>query len=152
MSTFYTTEHRVGHEGRTHGASYQVRDMPKKEMGKDDFLRLLVTELQNQDVLNTDGNKEFIAQIAQFSALEQMQNVAKGLTGMASAQFLTQSGALLGKEVYGKPMDNPSEYITGLVKEVFFEGDKVVLTVGDRKMKMEDVLRVREPSDGESGE
>ena len=47
-------------------------------LGKDAFLELLVTQLQNQDPLNPMDDKEFIAQLAQFSSLEQMSNVADG--------------------------------------------------------------------------
>ena len=52
---------------------------PKKELDKNDFLRLLITELKNQDVLSAGSNKEFMQQLAQFASMEQMQNVATGL-------------------------------------------------------------------------
>jgi len=54
------------------------------ELGKDAFLRLLIAQLQNQDPLNPMDDREFIAQMAQFSALEQMTNMNKTLEGMAS--------------------------------------------------------------------
>lgn len=47
------------------------------DLGKDEFLKILIVQLQNQDPLNPMDDKEFIAQMAQFTALEQMQNVAK---------------------------------------------------------------------------
>lgn len=53
---------------------------PKQELDKDAFLQLLVTQLRYQDPLNPVDDKEFIAQMAQFTSLEQMQNLNKTAT------------------------------------------------------------------------
>ena len=58
-------------------------------LGKDDFLRLLVTQLTYQDPINPVADQEFIAQLAQFSALEQMYNVAAQIERLADIQLLT---------------------------------------------------------------
>jgi len=52
---------------------------PKNDLDKDAFLKLLTTQLANQDPLNPIEDREFIAQLAQFSSLEQMQNLNKNL-------------------------------------------------------------------------
>lgn len=53
-------------------------------LGKDDFLRLLTTQLQNQDPMNPVSNTDFIAQTAQFTSLEELQNIQKSLNSFLS--------------------------------------------------------------------
>lgn len=57
----------------------ETTNKPKNDLDKDAFLKLLTTQLSNQDPLNPIEDKEFIAQLAQFSSLEQMQNLNKTL-------------------------------------------------------------------------
>lgn len=54
-------------------------------MGKEDFLTLLVTQLQNQDPLNPDDPTEFTAQLAQFSSLEQLFNINESMDEVVSS-------------------------------------------------------------------
>jgi flagellar basal-body rod modification protein FlgD len=73
-----------------------------KSLGKDDFLKLLVTQLSNQDPMDPQSNQDMVAQLAQFSSLEQMTNINTTLQGNS---ILTQSvnnalsAGLIGKEV-----------------------------------------------------
>jgi flagellar basal-body rod modification protein FlgD len=60
----------------------KVVDKRNDDLDKDAFLRLLTTQLANQDPLNPIEDKEFIAQLAQFSSLEQMQNLNKNVENM----------------------------------------------------------------------
>lgn len=57
----------------------KVGDSHNNDLDKDAFLRLLTTQLANQDPLNPIEDREFIAQLAQFSSLEQMQNLNKNV-------------------------------------------------------------------------
>jgi flagellar basal-body rod modification protein FlgD len=71
-------------------------------LGKDDFLNLLITQLQNQDPLNPTDQTEFTAQLAQFSSLEQLSNVNTNLEQLQNFQASTnnsQAVSLLGKEI-----------------------------------------------------
>jgi flagellar basal-body rod modification protein FlgD len=76
--------------------------LPKKELGKDDFLRLLTVQLTNQDPLKPVDNTAFIAQLAQFSSLEQLHNVGSSLETLLLAQASSNQLAvtgLVGKDV-----------------------------------------------------
>lgn len=69
-----------------------------KSLGKQDFLNLLVAQLQNQDPLNPQDPTAFTAQLAQFSSLEQLTSVNDTLTKMSSANNLSDLN-LIGKQV-----------------------------------------------------
>ena len=99
-------------------------------LGKDAFLKLLVTQLQNQDPLNPMDDKEFIAQLAQFSSLEQMSNVAEGinaLTEKTAQQDMLSAVNYIGKEVSaeGTSMTKSGTYVS----PVYFTLDEPAATV-----------------------
>ena len=74
-------------------------------LGKDDFLKLLTAQLSNQDPLNPMDNTQFVAQLAQFSALEQQMQANTNLEGIAIAQSAmnnAQVTQLVGKTVEAK--------------------------------------------------
>lgn len=80
----------------------------KTSLGKNDFLKLLVTQMKNQDPINPMDGKEFAAQLAQFNSVEQLINVNKGIEMLAQSQQDLNSGlnnsmaaSLVGKEVKG---------------------------------------------------
>jgi len=75
-------------------------------LGKDAFMGLLVEQMKNQDPMNPQSNEDFIAQLASFSSLEQMEQMNQNLLGMALLEEsnallsqLTEGSALIGKDV-----------------------------------------------------
>lgn len=81
-----------------------IKESPKEqELGRDEFLKLLVAQLENQDPMNPQENGEFVAQLAQFSSLEEAQNLGQSFDGFAanfqSSQHL-QATSLVGRPVH----------------------------------------------------
>jgi flagellar basal-body rod modification protein FlgD len=68
-------------------------------IGLQDFLKILTSQLSNQDPLKPLDNQEFIAQVAQFSALEQSRELNQKIDQLLAVQSATQSVGLLGKSV-----------------------------------------------------
>jgi flagellar basal-body rod modification protein FlgD len=72
---------------------------PKGELGKNDFLKLMVAQLQAQNPLEPTNDTEYIAELAQFSQLEQTTNIAQTSSQSASAQQVAQAVGLIGHTV-----------------------------------------------------
>lgn len=106
-----------------------------QELDKDAFMQLLVTQLKNQDPLEPTANEEFIAQLANFSSLEQMELMNENLVGMvvlqqsnALLEQLTQGGALIGQSVsFTDPVVGNQD--SGLVESVKVVDGQAVLRV-----------------------
>src|SRR6266446_3811487 len=73
--------------------------LPAQTLGQDDFLKLLVKQLTSQDPLNPQSDTQFIAQMAQFSALEQAKSMESDMAQMRGDQQLLQANELLGRNV-----------------------------------------------------
>lgn len=106
-------------------------------LGKDAFLKLLVTQLQHQDPLNPSSDTEFIAQLATFSQLEEMQNLSQNT---ANSQAFT----LVGKEVVIKVEDSAGNpvYILGKVDFVTLVNGKAHLSIDDNSYSIDKLYQV----------
>ncbi len=121
------------------------------DLSRDAFLQLLVLQMQNQDPLAPTDNNEMIAQLAQFSALEQMNNLndkvelldlnLQILSGnVDQANFINAQG-MLGKYIEGIDI-NGENIVTGMVSSVHLEGSIVMLSVGESIVPMSGVMSV----------
>lgn len=119
---------------------------PRSALGKDDFLKLLVTQLTYQDPINPVNDQEFIAQLAQFSSLEQMHNVAEQVRRLADIQLVTggmsQAASLLGRTVVVFDVDS-GETVEGVVEAVRLEQGVPTLVVDGRRFSLFDIVEVR---------
>ncbi len=113
-------------------------------LGKDAFLQILVTQLQNQDPTSPMDDKEFIAQMAQFSSLEQMQNMTSAMTKLLESQQQTQMmsySTFIGKEIkwhnITSKVDEKGEPIieqgTGVITELMFKNGQPVFKLDSGK-------------------
>ena len=93
----------------------QRNTLPNQQLGKDDFLKILLTQLAHQDPTAPMQDREFIAQMAQFSGLEQMTNMAADFARMAQMLRVTEASSALGKAV---ELTHADETVQGLVQAV----------------------------------
>jgi flagellar basal-body rod modification protein FlgD len=105
-----------------------AEDANKNQLGKDAFLKLLTTQLQHQDPLNPMEDSEFMGQMAQFSTLEQITNMAGANTAMADNLAFSKSVSLIGRTV--TYTDAEEQTHTGTVDRVTTTDGKPALTVG----------------------
>ncbi len=97
-------------------------------MGKDQFLKLFVAQLQHQDPMNPMQDSDFMGQMASFSTLEQVSNMAGENTKIAQSLTTTGAVGLLGRTVTWSDADGVAH--TGPVEKVSTVDGKPLLTVG----------------------
>jgi len=119
----------------------EVRDKVQA-LGKDDFLKLLITQLSHQDPTQPVKDEQFIAQMAQFSSLEQMQNVASSVHRMTDRQSLS----IVGKFVMGKDSESDN-MVSGIAKALIFDDTgKPFVRVNGRAVSVDEISVVGEPA------
>jgi flagellar basal-body rod modification protein FlgD len=106
----------------------------QQNLGKDDFLKLLMTQLSYQDPMSPVENTEFIAQMAQFSSLEQMSNMARDFSKL-NEDFSRLADVLAGSEASGAlgrsvEIKTGDHLVQGTVKAVSRGGNPEVLVNG----------------------
>ncbi|WP_094607604.1 hypothetical protein SPSIL_023080 [Sporomusa silvacetica DSM 10669] len=106
-------------------------------LGKDDFLKLLITQLQYQDPMNPMEDKEFISQMAQFTSLEQMQN-------MNSSMQMSQASSMIGMKVTWTDSSN-AEVKTGVVDSVRLVDGAPKLVIGSDSIELSKITGVEFP-------
>jgi flagellar basal-body rod modification protein FlgD len=111
-----------------------------KQLTQDDFFKLLVTQMTAQDPLNPQKDTEFIAQMAQFSALEQARGMEGDIAKMRSGQDLAGANSMLGHQVE-VPMPDGT-LLQGTVSAVQIADGSPKLIINDQQFNPSDVLRV----------
>ncbi|MBN2655452.1 MAG: flagellar hook assembly protein FlgD [Spirochaetales bacterium] len=112
----------------------------KDGLDKDDFLKILISQLSNQDPTKPMEDKEFIAQMAQFSSLEQMTNMSSEFAKVADRIQSSQALGMLGRTVEIAQGDN---LVSGKVEAVT-GGEYPNILVDGKYYGLESVSRIRE--------
>lgn len=112
-------------------------------LGRDEFMKMLLTQLQHQDPMSVMKDEQFIAQLAQFSSLEEMQTMRKSFTTLLNLSQLTQVTGLIGKTVQLQSPQDGSTLITGMVSSVKMENGTPKLVVNGELFPLESVQSVK---------
>ncbi|MED5016892.1 flagellar hook capping FlgD N-terminal domain-containing protein [Paenibacillus chibensis] len=120
-----------------------------QSLGKDQFLSILITQLQNQDPMQPMEDKEFIAQMAQFSSVEQLMNISNQITAMS--QSLGNVSGLIGKEITWKDAGDSEnggtgELKSGIVDSILVKDGVQYASVGSVAIPLTKVLEIKEAS------
>lgn len=140
----------------------QERRTPSPDLGKDEFMKILMTQLQNQDPLNPMEDKDFIAQMATFSSLEQMMNMSQSIDTLVQSQLISpviQYSHMIGKEVSYQSFDEDTgekeDIISSKVVAVSQqEGWAILELENGEKIYADSILQVSDSTenDGDSGD
>ncbi|MGO4542679.1 flagellar hook capping FlgD N-terminal domain-containing protein [Paenibacillus sp. 2TAB19] len=121
-------------------------------LGKDQFLSILVTQLRNQDPMQPMQDKDFIAQMAQFTSVEQMVNMAAEVSKLR--QSIGSASSLIGKTIEWNEYDEAGTIIpvSGVVDSIVSKDGILYATAGEKSVALDYVLGIKETSASESSE
>lgn len=127
------------------GTYYNPETAKKKEnsLGKDDFLKILMTQLQNQDPTQPLQDREFIAQMAQFTSVEQLTNMANEMKALR--QSIGSASSLIGKSVsWEEKAQNSEETITksGVVESILYKQGVQYVQVEGVEVPLDQISKV----------
>lgn len=133
--------------------SNQPQRLPSPELGQNEFIKILMTQLQHQDPLSPMDDTEFIAQMAQFSTLEQMMQMSSSIDMLVQNQLVSpviQYSHMIGKDVSYQQVNeetNENEILTSEVIAVSQQDGWAILELKNgEKIYADSVLRVESES------
>jgi len=113
-------------------------------LGKDDFLKILVTQLRNQDPMQPMQDRDFIAQMAQFSSVEQLMNMSGEMTKLR--QNLGIASSMIGKEVAWYDYAENGELVSfsGTVDSILIRDGVQYAQVGQKDIPFDNIVGVKQ--------
>ena len=126
-------------------ANKKTSNAGTSNLGKDEFLQLLVTQMQNQNPLEPKSDTEWIAQLANFSSLEEMQNMSSTMTGMQGMNMVGKYVDITSKDASGSTTN-----VSGYVEYVNVSGTATKVSVDGKLFDSEDVVNVYESEESKA--
>lgn len=111
-----------------------------------DFLKLMITELQNQDPLNPMDNAQILNQIGQLQSISTSTKLNTTLDGLKLAQGVSSSSALINKGIAA--LDDKGNLVTGKVDSVTIVDNETRVNVGEQSIKLSNVKQIFGNSSG----
>lgn len=118
----------------------------QSNLGKDAFLKILTTQLSNQDPSSPLEDKDFIAQMATFSSLEQLTNLNKAFEKFSSNQ-MSNMATTIGKEITWTP-NGATEPMTGEVTGISTQNGSYFYIVGDDRVPVDAITEIKQKALG----
>ena len=135
----------------TYGASSTTTTKESGDFTSDDFMELLLIQLQNQNPLDPMDEKEMIVQMSQLNTVSELQQLNETMLSMEKSNKLLSAANLIGKIVTYLDEDGSSSEMT--VESVELEGDDILLNAGKVSIYYSDVVEISDASETtESGE
>ena len=121
--------------------SVSIGETAQKKMGMEDFLRLLTTQIANQDPMEPMKDTEFIAQMASISSVEQMQQFTTSFKDFTASHREIAAQAYLGKQVTAQAGDQAP--VTGIAQSVEKVADgELLVTINGQTFSASDITKV----------
>lgn len=122
-----------------------VKKTNNNELGKDEFLKILITQLKNQDPTQPLQDKEFIAQMAQFTSVEQLTNMSSEMKLLR--QSLGFASGLIGKEITWSYQDNDGKVHSksGIVDSITVKNNQQFAHVKGEDIALENISQIGNP-------
>ncbi|MHC4570541.1 MAG: flagellar hook assembly protein FlgD [Planctomycetota bacterium] len=110
-----------------------------------DYMKLLITQLQNQNPLEPLSNNEMASQLALFSQLQQLESMNSSFAEVLATTNDTYANSLIGKEVsfYGETAEGVVGVLSGTVEQVYKKDGENLLIVGDYALGLGDIISVK---------
>ncbi|GAA3406651.1 flagellar hook capping FlgD N-terminal domain-containing protein [Paenibacillus hodogayensis] len=134
--------------GVSNGTFYYKNAVEKQKtgsssLGKDEFLKILMTQLSNQDPTKPLEDKEFIAQMATFTSVEQMTNMATDMKLLR--QSIGFSSSLIGQTVGWMKIDEKGKEQpqSGVVDSIKIKDNKQIAVVGEQEVPLDKIIEIK---------